>query len=255
MTRTVLDGPMLLALPIALLAGLVSFLSPCVLPLVPGYLGYVTGLTGIDLEQQRRGRMAAAVALFVLGFARCSSPVDRRDRRGRDRGCRSPRGQHRAGFSRFPVPATTSLSLAGQPQPRRLAHLDPCNDHFCGVRCRMASARCAVRSWPPLAWPAPSFAAVAYRRMMGALDTAAAPIRLRWAMRSPGCAGHRDLGRPLAWCRAASRTPAIEMTSVTLPAGPAGGLGLAPADQHGHRAAVVDVRGGPVPGRCCRSAG
>jgi len=69
MTHTVLDGPMLLALPIALLAGLVSFLSPCVLPLVPGYLGHVTGLTGIDLEQQRRGRMAAAVALFVLGFS------------------------------------------------------------------------------------------------------------------------------------------------------------------------------------------
>src|SRR5207342_2218943 len=69
MTRTVLDGPMLLALPIAVLAGLVSFLSPCVLPLVPGYLGYVTGLTGIDLDQQRRGRMAAAVGLFVLGFS------------------------------------------------------------------------------------------------------------------------------------------------------------------------------------------
>jgi len=69
MTRTVLNGPMLLALPIAMLAGLVSFLSPCVLPLVPGYLGYVTGLTGIDLERQRRGRMAAAVTLFVLGFS------------------------------------------------------------------------------------------------------------------------------------------------------------------------------------------
>jgi len=65
---TVLDGSLLLAVPIAVLAGLVSFLSPCVLPLVPGYLGYVTGLTGIDLERQRRGRMLAGAALFVAGF-------------------------------------------------------------------------------------------------------------------------------------------------------------------------------------------
>jgi cytochrome c-type biogenesis protein len=65
----VLSGSMLLALPVALLAGLVSFASPCVLPLVPGYLGYVTGLTGVDLEQQKRGRMFAGIALFVLGFS------------------------------------------------------------------------------------------------------------------------------------------------------------------------------------------
>jgi cytochrome c-type biogenesis protein len=68
MTGTVLDGSLLLAVPIAVLAGLVSFASPCVLPLVPGYLGYVTGLTGIDLEQQRRGRLVLGVALFVAGF-------------------------------------------------------------------------------------------------------------------------------------------------------------------------------------------
>ena len=65
---TVLDGPLLLALPIAALAGLVSFASPCVLPLVPGYLGYVTGLTGVDLERQRRGRLVLGAVLFVLGF-------------------------------------------------------------------------------------------------------------------------------------------------------------------------------------------
>jgi len=66
--QTVLDGSLLLAVPLAVAAGVVSFLSPCVLPLVPGYLGYVTGLTGVDLEQQRRGRMLAGTALFVLGF-------------------------------------------------------------------------------------------------------------------------------------------------------------------------------------------
>ena len=44
--QTVLDGSLLLAVPLALLAGLVSFASPCVLPLVPGYLAYVSGLAG-----------------------------------------------------------------------------------------------------------------------------------------------------------------------------------------------------------------
>lgn len=63
-----LDGSLLLAIPIAVLAGLVSFLSPCVLPLVPGYLGYVTGLSGANLAEQKRGRMVAGMSLFVLGF-------------------------------------------------------------------------------------------------------------------------------------------------------------------------------------------
>jgi cytochrome c-type biogenesis protein len=62
------NGSLPLALLVSALAGFVSFASPCVLPLVPGYLGYVTGLTGVDLERQRRGRMFAGAALFVLGF-------------------------------------------------------------------------------------------------------------------------------------------------------------------------------------------
>ncbi|MBO7934533.1 MULTISPECIES: cytochrome c biogenesis CcdA family protein [Streptomyces] len=66
--QTVLSGALLLALPIALLGGLVSFFSPCVLPLVPGYLSYVTGVAGTDLAEARRGRMAAGASLFVLGF-------------------------------------------------------------------------------------------------------------------------------------------------------------------------------------------
>jgi cytochrome c-type biogenesis protein len=62
------SGSLPLALAVSALAGLVSFASPCVLPLVPGYLGYVTGLTGVELERQRKGRMFAGAALFVLGF-------------------------------------------------------------------------------------------------------------------------------------------------------------------------------------------
>ena len=65
---TVTSGSLLLALPLAAAAGLVSFLSPCVLPLVPGYLSYVTGLTGEDLATSRRGRMTLGALLFVAGF-------------------------------------------------------------------------------------------------------------------------------------------------------------------------------------------
>ncbi|MER5949361.1 cytochrome c biogenesis protein CcdA [Streptomyces sp. NPDC001904] len=65
---TVENGALVFALPIAVLGGLVSFFSPCVLPLVPGYLSYVTGISGTDLMEARRGRMAAGAALFVLGF-------------------------------------------------------------------------------------------------------------------------------------------------------------------------------------------
>ncbi|UCR87987.1 cytochrome c biogenesis CcdA family protein [Mycetocola spongiae] len=64
------DGGMLVALPIAILAGLVSFASPCVLPLVPGYLAYVGGMAESGEENTRRGksRMLAGVGLFILGF-------------------------------------------------------------------------------------------------------------------------------------------------------------------------------------------
>ncbi|MEU9183910.1 cytochrome c biogenesis protein CcdA [Streptomyces sp. NPDC048484] len=66
--QTVLTGALVLAVPIAVLGGLVSFFSPCVLPLVPGYLSYVTGISGTDLAEARRGRMVAGASLFVLGF-------------------------------------------------------------------------------------------------------------------------------------------------------------------------------------------
>jgi cytochrome c-type biogenesis protein len=63
------SGSLVLAIPVALVAGLVSFFSPCVIPLLPGYLSYATGLSGADLEQARRGRMLAGAVLFVLGFS------------------------------------------------------------------------------------------------------------------------------------------------------------------------------------------
>ncbi|MDO5862984.1 MULTISPECIES: cytochrome c biogenesis CcdA family protein [Paenarthrobacter] len=64
---TVTSGALVLALPLAAVAGLVSFLSPCILPLVPGYLGFVSGLTDPAQPRNRR-RVLAGVGLFILGF-------------------------------------------------------------------------------------------------------------------------------------------------------------------------------------------
>src|SRR6476659_8116854 len=89
-TDTVISGPHLLAALLAVAAGAVSFASPCVIPLVPGYLAYVTSLVGAQAavavpsggpprsaeavsESARvslaiRGKAVTATALFVLGF-------------------------------------------------------------------------------------------------------------------------------------------------------------------------------------------
>jgi cytochrome c-type biogenesis protein len=66
---TAFSGTLLLAVPVALVAGVVSFFSPCVVPLLPGYLSYATGLSGAELEAAHRSRMVAGSALFVLGFS------------------------------------------------------------------------------------------------------------------------------------------------------------------------------------------
>ena len=94
MNELVLSGPLLLAVAVAALAGLISFASPCVLPLVPGFLGYVGGMTpaatpasapatapsgstsrsaGTSTRTRTaaptgRGRLMLGATLFVLGF-------------------------------------------------------------------------------------------------------------------------------------------------------------------------------------------
>jgi cytochrome c-type biogenesis protein len=55
------------SIPAALIAGIISFLSPCVLPLVPGYLGYIGGFTS-EADRPHRSRLVLGVLLFVLGF-------------------------------------------------------------------------------------------------------------------------------------------------------------------------------------------
>jgi cytochrome c-type biogenesis protein len=59
----ILNGTLLLAIPMALLAGAVSFISPCVLPLVPGYLGFVSGISS------NRARLMLGTVFFILGFS------------------------------------------------------------------------------------------------------------------------------------------------------------------------------------------
>ncbi|MEU5154187.1 cytochrome c biogenesis protein CcdA [Glycomyces sp. NPDC021274] len=67
--ETAASGPLLLAFGVAALAGLVSFASPCTLPLMPGYVSYVTGMSGQELAKDRRvGRVLVGALLFVAGF-------------------------------------------------------------------------------------------------------------------------------------------------------------------------------------------
>jgi len=61
----IFDGNLLIACAVAIFAGLISFASPSVLPLVPGYLSYAAGMT----EVRSRGRAALGSILFVLGFS------------------------------------------------------------------------------------------------------------------------------------------------------------------------------------------
>src|SRR5690606_41177292 len=70
------SGPLLLAAGLSLLAGAISFASPCVVPLVPGYLAYLAALVGAEApavspdEAPKKGRLAVvgAAGLFVLAF-------------------------------------------------------------------------------------------------------------------------------------------------------------------------------------------
>ncbi|MGB4323846.1 MAG: cytochrome c biogenesis protein CcdA [Candidatus Nanopelagicales bacterium] len=69
LVSTVMSGSLAFAVPIAFAAGVLAFLSPCVLPLAPGYVSYITGLTGAELTEGKKGRVLLGSVLFVLGFS------------------------------------------------------------------------------------------------------------------------------------------------------------------------------------------
>lgn len=69
LSHTVESGNLAVALPIALLVGLIGFLSPCVIPLVPGYLSFLAGVTSATDSPRQRLRTVGAAGLFVAGFS------------------------------------------------------------------------------------------------------------------------------------------------------------------------------------------
>ncbi|HEX7322725.1 MAG TPA: cytochrome c biogenesis CcdA family protein [Mycobacterium sp.] len=73
LSQTVAAGPLVAALALSVLAGLVSFASPCVVPLVPGYLSYLAAVVGVDVTEgsatgRVRWRVTGSAMLFVAGF-------------------------------------------------------------------------------------------------------------------------------------------------------------------------------------------
>ncbi len=127
-------GPLILAAPIAAAAGALTFLSPCVLPLVPGYLSYVTGMSGTD-AQQADAATSERVAVAPDGTA---VAVDAR----------------RARLA--PPPGRGVAAGPGQrrPPPARARPVPPAGGPCSAPRCSSsASPSCSPpRAWPSVAW-------------------------------------------------------------------------------------------------------
>lgn len=102
------SGPLLLAIPIAAAAGAVSFLSPCVLPLVPGYLSYITGMSGVTAASQGSAGEGAADGTAGAGAAGAAAS-------GRSSGPAAGGGPATA-----TVPGTAAaIALPARPRPSR----------------------------------------------------------------------------------------------------------------------------------------
>jgi cytochrome c-type biogenesis protein len=106
----VLSGPLILAVPVAAAAGAVTFLSPCVLPLVPGYLSYVAGMSGVDAQASvatgdagPAGTGGAAISVGATGTGGAAGP-------GR------PAAGGSGGGTAVKAPATTMAAGPGRPR-------------------------------------------------------------------------------------------------------------------------------------------
>ena len=111
------SGPLLLAIPVAAAAGAVTFLSPCCLPLVPGYLAYVTGMSGADVETRGTAAVADADLPAEAGGAAvatgASGGVTTRTRTSAAAPASPPRGRAVAGTALFVLGFSAVFCLIG----------------------------------------------------------------------------------------------------------------------------------------------
>jgi cytochrome c-type biogenesis protein len=107
------SGPLLLAIPIAAAAGAVTFLSPCCLPLVPGYLAYITGMSGADAEADGGTTVVEADADLSAGETGAGGGVATRARTSAAAPADAPRGRAVAGAALFVLGFSAVFSLIG----------------------------------------------------------------------------------------------------------------------------------------------
>jgi cytochrome c-type biogenesis protein len=107
------SGPLLLAIPVAAAAGAVTFLSPCCLPLVPGYLAYITGMSGADASNDGGAAVVAADAGLSAGEAGAGGGVTTRARTSAAAPADAPRGRAVAGAALFVLGFSAVFSLIG----------------------------------------------------------------------------------------------------------------------------------------------
>jgi cytochrome c-type biogenesis protein len=111
------SGPLLLAIPVAAAAGAVTFLSPCCLPLVPGYLAYITGMSGAGAETDATAAVADADLITEAGGAAvtagASGGVTTRARTSAATPASPPRGRAVAGTALFVLGFSAVFCLLG----------------------------------------------------------------------------------------------------------------------------------------------
>jgi cytochrome c-type biogenesis protein len=122
----ILSGPVLLAIPVAAAAGAVTFLSPCCLPLVPGYLSYLTGMSGATATDRRRqagtSPSSAQVASVAAGGSRPLAPATAGTAIPLAAGASAPAGNSVAASAATPASSgnTDRLVRAGAPSRSRV---------------------------------------------------------------------------------------------------------------------------------------
>ena len=111
--QLVFSGPLVLAVPIAAAAGAVSFLSPCCLPLVPGYVSYITGMSAADQQQRAaRSRTGTLVTVGAAGTSEVPDPARQTEAVEQTQPITQTQATQPAGPARDTAPAGTSRRAA-----------------------------------------------------------------------------------------------------------------------------------------------